>query len=287
MKTLRIESLYLSITLILFSIIIFSNSLFGQASQYPAGSIFCVAGPTMIVNVTNPLTGKVWMDRNLGATQAATSSTDSSAYGDLYQWGRRADGHQCRNSGVTSVLSSTDQLAHGRFILASNSPYDWRRPQNGNLWQGVNGVNNPCPHGYRLPLISELEAENLSWSSNDAAGAFDSPLKLPLAGIRSFYTRVLTHVGREGQYWSSTVVGIKSDYLYIGSGIATTRSGYREDGVSVRCLKDASALKGSINTIDCGSSLFGQAVQYPAGSIFCTAGPTKIVNVTSPLTGKV
>jgi len=33
------------------------------------------------------------MDRNLGATQVATSSTDENSYGDLYQWGRRADGH--------------------------------------------------------------------------------------------------------------------------------------------------------------------------------------------------
>ncbi|SMN17648.1 hypothetical protein CRYPA_1272 [uncultured Candidatus Thioglobus sp.] len=29
----------------------------------------------------------MWLDRNLGATQVAASSTDSAAYGDLYQWG--------------------------------------------------------------------------------------------------------------------------------------------------------------------------------------------------------
>lgn len=42
---------------------------------------------TVIMEVTNPVTGKIWMDRNLGATRAATSSTDALAYGDLYQWG--------------------------------------------------------------------------------------------------------------------------------------------------------------------------------------------------------
>ena len=31
--------------------------------------------------------GTIWMDRNLGAIQVATSSTDADAYGDLYQWG--------------------------------------------------------------------------------------------------------------------------------------------------------------------------------------------------------
>jgi hypothetical protein len=29
--------------------------------------------------------GRIWMDRNLGATQVATSPTDEKAYGDLYQ----------------------------------------------------------------------------------------------------------------------------------------------------------------------------------------------------------
>ncbi|MCD4736862.1 MAG: hypothetical protein K8R53_12530, partial [Bacteroidales bacterium] len=38
--------------------------------------------------VVNDVTGKVWLDRNLGASQVATSSTDTNAYGDLYQWGR-------------------------------------------------------------------------------------------------------------------------------------------------------------------------------------------------------
>ena len=55
---------------------------------YPTGSVFCASGATTIVDVTNPTTGAIWMDRNLGATQAATSSTDVDAYGDLYQWGR-------------------------------------------------------------------------------------------------------------------------------------------------------------------------------------------------------
>ncbi|NDB36338.1 MAG: hypothetical protein EB023_13595, partial [Flavobacteriia bacterium] len=132
--------------------------------QYPANSLFCAAGATAIVDVLNPTTGVTWMDRNLGATQVATSSTDQNAYGDLYQWGRRTDGHQCRTSPTTGTLSSVDQPAHGSFILAPNAPYDWRSPQNANLWQGVNGVNNPCPSGYRLPTETELNNERLSWS---------------------------------------------------------------------------------------------------------------------------
>jgi hypothetical protein len=126
--------------------------------------------------------GKCWLDRNLGATRVAQSTTDAEAYGHLYQWGRGTDGHQIRTSGTTSTLSGSNTPGHGNFILAPNSPYDWRSPQNDNLWQGVNGINNPCPAGYRLPTEAEWNAERQSWSSNNAAGAFASPLKLPVAG---------------------------------------------------------------------------------------------------------
>lgn len=144
------------------------------SGQYPANSVFCANGPTAIVDVTNPTTGKTWMDRNLGASQVATSSTDQNAYGDLYQWGRRADGHQCRTSPTTATLSSVDQPAHGNFIVSPNQPHEWRSPQNVNLWQGVNGVNNPCPSGYRIPTETEINAERLSWSTNTSVGALVS-----------------------------------------------------------------------------------------------------------------
>jgi uncharacterized protein (TIGR02145 family) len=206
--------------------------------QYPAGSVFCASGPTAIVDVTNPTTGRIWMDRNLGATQVATSSTDANSYGDLYQWGRRSDGHQCRTSATTTTLSSTDQPANASFILSPNSPWDWRSPQNDNLWQGVNGVNNPCPGGYRLPTEAELEAERLSWSSNNAQGAFASALKLPMAGFRDYSGGSLSSVGSGGYYWSSTVSGVSSQYLNFNSSGAYMNNFLRAFGSSVRCLKD-------------------------------------------------
>jgi uncharacterized protein (TIGR02145 family) len=205
---------------------------------YPPGTVHCTGTPTAVVDVTNPSTGKIWMDRNLGASQAATSSTDANSYGDLYQWGRRADGHQCRTSPTTATLSSTDQPVHGDFILAPITPYDWRSPQNVNLWQGVNGVNNPCPSGYRLPTETELNAERLSWSTMYSAGAFASPLRLPMAGYRSLSDGSLNSVGTGGNYWSSTVNGTFADYLYFGSNYAGVGGYSRADGHSVRCLKD-------------------------------------------------
>ncbi len=189
-------------------------------------------------DVYSPATGKIWMDRNLGATRVAQSSTDSQAYGHLYQWGRAADGHQVRTSGTTPTLSNSDTPGHGNFITTGSSPYDWRSTQNDDLWQGVNGTNNPCPAGYRLPTEAEWNAEIQSWSSNDAAGAFGSPLKLPVAGYRLGSNGSLVYVGSSGGYWSSTVDGTISRLLYFSSSNANMYSSNRAYGVSVRCLKD-------------------------------------------------
>jgi uncharacterized protein (TIGR02145 family) len=207
-------------------------------SYYSAGSVFCASGPTAIKEVTNPTTGKTWMDRNLGASRAATSSTDANSYGDLYQWGRKSDGHQCRNSSTTTTLSSTDQPVHANFILAPNTPYDWRSPQNTNLWQGINGLNNPCPSGYRLPTNNELESERLSWNQNNSAGTFASPLKFPVAGDRYNSNGSLNGVGTYGSYWSSTVSVPYSYHLYFNSGDAIMYSSNRAFGLSVRCIKN-------------------------------------------------
>jgi hypothetical protein len=181
------------------------------------------------------------MDRNLGASQVATSSTDQNAYGDLYQWGRRADGHQCRTSPTTATLSSVDQPAHGNFILAPNVPGDWRSPQNANLWQGVNGVNNPCPGGYRIPTSIELDNERLSWSQNNSVGAFASPLKWTLAGLRLFIDGSLNnYVGTNGFYWSDAVGlnVLNSRRLSFLSNNAGVGDASRANGMSVRCIKN-------------------------------------------------
>jgi uncharacterized protein (TIGR02145 family) len=197
---------------------------------------------TAVVNVTNPVTGVVWMDRNLGASRAATSSTDAESYGDLYQWGRAADGHQKRTSPTTSTLSSTDTPGHGSFILALDSPFNWRSPQNINLWQGVDGINNPCPVGYRLPTFAEWNSELASWSTNNATGAIESPLKLPLAGSRAHWNGQLNSVGSLGYYLSSSISGgdafsfTYASYLYFGSSFVFMASSNLADGLSVRCL---------------------------------------------------
>lgn len=184
--------------------------------------------------------GQIWMGRNLGASRVALSSTDIVAYGDLYQWGRLTDGHEKRTSPITSTNSTTDVPGHGSFITEPDSPRDWRTPQNDDLWQGVSGNNNPCPSGFRLPTGAELDAERLSWSSQDYAGAFASPLKLVKAGVRYTYDGKLAHEGSLSHYWSSTVSTVdgRSRYLYFSAANASVSYFPRGFGFSVRCLKD-------------------------------------------------
>lgn len=190
--------------------------------------------------VQNPTTTKIWLDRNLGATQVATAYNDELAYGDLFQWGRGDDGHQLRTSGTTGVLSDTDTPGHSSFILSASDPYDWRSSQNVNLWQGVNGTNNPCPIGFRVPTITELNSEKTSWVSADSAGAFASPLKLTVTGYRYSPNGALNEVGSTGGYWSSNVLNndVLSSYLHFTVDNALANNYYRAYGYPVRCIKD-------------------------------------------------
>ena len=218
-----------------------------EITTYECFTPGCGTGTT-IVDVTNPTTGKTWMDRNLGASRQATSSTDYLAYGALFQWGRAADGHECitwtsstngtPQSSTTSTLATSNTPGHSDFITNNASPYDWRNSQNNNLWQGVSGTNNPCPSGYRLPTEAEWNAERTSWSSNTSAGAYASPLKLPVAGGRSCSSGSLFNVGSHGHYSSSTIDGTNSRFLIFNSSTAVMLSYFRADGYSVRCIKD-------------------------------------------------
>lgn len=202
-----------------------------------------------LVPVVTSATGEVWMDRNLGASQVATSVTDHLAYGSLYQWGRAADGHELINrtsstvgtpvNGTTATLSNSDTAPNDLFILSSGNVADWRSPQNNNLWQGVNGTNNPCPAGFRIPTETELNNERLTFTPQNASGAFASPLKLTFGGYRGITSGLVQGSGTRGLYWSSTPSSLYSKYLNFTSSAATINDNAgRANAMSVRCIKD-------------------------------------------------
>ncbi len=182
--------------------------------------------------------GRVWMDRNLGASKVAESQNDHGGYGWLYQWGRLTDGHEIRFSPTTTTLSRGDVPGHGDFIKTSSSPFNWRSSRNDNLWQGVPGVNTPCPAGFRLPTETEWQTERASWVSSDLAGAFASPLKLVAAGNRRYSDGLVYAVGASGSYWSSTVSSVYARSLNFNINDAFMGTYSRAQGFSVRCIKD-------------------------------------------------
>lgn len=194
-------------------------------------------------------TGRIWLDRNLGATRVATSVTDAAGYGDYYQWGRPEDGHQAQyrinnnSSGFTNTKSSTSVPTNSLWIVPTDNSNDWLSTPDNTLWAGANPATNPCPVGFRIPTESEWEAERITWSSNKAAGAFASPLKLTVPGMLTGFGSsgaTYTAKGSFGQYLTQSAntnggaryFGIETNNAWFDQNY------YKWHGMSVRCIKN-------------------------------------------------
>ncbi len=223
-------------------------TLLGECATGCGELTFMYNGSEVTYGTVTGANDSCWLDRNLGAAQVATSSSDAKAYGDLFQWGRAADDHQLVNrfdgdgkttSVTTEVQSNSNQPVDGKFIIGSD---DWRDPSNPILWQDVEGtiINNPCPSGYRLPTDKEWDAEIATWDTENAVGAFESQLKLPAAGRRDRNHGSFETVGFNGFYWSSTVSSFSnmSRRMRFFSTSAITAHYDRAEGHSVRCMKE-------------------------------------------------
>ena len=227
----------------------------GTASQsFSCGTstvTFTYKGASVTYGTVQGANSKCWLDRNLGAQRAANSKTDHLAYGDLFQWGRGDDGHQSvswanSQSGTgtvtTTTLSTTDNPGNANFITGSGNAYDWRTSPNDNLWQGVNGTNNVCPSGWRLPTEAELQTEIDTWTTGTSSDdkAFNSVFKLPQAGNRaSNSTSTEVMAGTDAYLWTSDVPENVASALWIHPDHSIMFiSQHRAYGYSVRCIKN-------------------------------------------------
>ncbi len=197
---------------------------------------FTYKGSQVTYGTVESKTGKCWLDRNLGASQVATAVNDDKSYGDYFQWGRGDDGHQDKSSGVTTTLSTTDVPGHSDLINTNTG--NWRSPRNDALWQGSNGINNPCPPGFHVPTKDEWDDEVSSWNiPPNLDNAFGSALKLPAAGYRRG-AGTLGVVGTAGRYWGSTTTGADVYTLTYDKNGTSIGKNSRSNGFSVRCIKD-------------------------------------------------
>jgi hypothetical protein len=208
---------------------------------------FTYNGAEVIYEIlTSATTGRKWLDRNLGAPNAPNAYNDYANYGDVFQWGRGADGHQLVNrgeagttsvNGTTTTLSTSDTPGNSHYIISSGGTGDWRDPQNNNLWQGVSGINNPCPSGWRLPTREEWLAENLGLLPD----AY-TKLKITAGGYREGTNGSFANTTDRGQYWTMSLPATNTARMFrfrndLGeAGLASIA--VRSQGMSCRCIKD-------------------------------------------------
>ncbi len=216
---------------------------------------FNYKGQPVIYTTVRGTDGKIWLQQNLGSSQVAAAQADADSYGDLFQWGRWDDGHQARNSSTTTVPSANNPIGLNgitSFILGSG-PSWWSANATSDQWTAANSSSiavekgaDPCKaigQGWKLPTQAEWAAAVASEGISNPATAYNSKLKLPVAGNRSFLDGSFSYMGQRGYYWSSDIASSGGKYLYIGSSSANAGSGgQRAQGQSVRCIKDVSGL---------------------------------------------
>lgn len=210
-----------------------------SAASYSCGEVsFTYNNTPVTYGAIKGKYGRCWLNRNLGAERVPEEIYDNQANGDLFQWGRSADGHQLRTSGTTDVLSLTSTPVTNSFIVTNVTPFDWMNTPNNNLWSATNGVNNPCPTGWRLPTQTEFTEEMTTWSAATPTGAFESSLHLHMGGVRSYLGGGVVNVGSQGAYWTSDVSSPYAKLLTVEAPTTQIANAYRSMGASVRCIKD-------------------------------------------------
>jgi hypothetical protein len=200
--------------------------------------------------ITSPTTGKIWLDRNLGATQVCNATLESyvdvesyknaelGCFGYYYQWGRGNDGHQYYQSNTTTIQQSSLTNTNNKFVYdIEPAKYgDWLEDAplatRAERWRKTNGTSI-CPSGFRVPYKGELDAEFA-----DPAAAVED-LKFPISGLRHFQTANYSGVGYYGALWTSEI----SEYEHYPRYVSFSSTGYTPDrgdasgGRPVRCIK--------------------------------------------------
>jgi len=208
--------------------------------------------------------GRIWLQQNLGSefskldnpnfNPESTNTNDINILGEYFQWGRPADGHQemlwDKNSLIgihTNVtinpVQSGVQQDHGYFVRVSPAETNWTVDPNASThtwWEGVDAVNNPCPIGYRIPTITELDRWTKTARATDPSHAEYSLLAIPVSGKTDKDTAFISLLGVNTYIWSSTRSNASHPLVlrYVYGVLSTSDYEYPAYGLNVRCIKD-------------------------------------------------
>ncbi len=181
-------------------------------------------------------TNRVWLDRNLGASIVCTEINDANCFGDYYQWGRYADGHEKQDSLTVNTLATTITPEHDNFIInnSNDTSLDWTTTDNDGSIRKLNW--NPCPSSFRVPTYDEIKDEMIL-NRDDAL----NKLKVPAAGSRSANDGTSKDFDIT-TFWSSNVrIWGSSTTAVVASYTDATIYMYVENfasGHPVRCIQD-------------------------------------------------
>lgn len=205
---------------------------------------------------------KAQKETNSPVFTAPTRDNSSVAYGDLYQWGRSADGHQKRNSAAVSGSVANYTGTANTFIIPTVSG-NWSTLQYSDFgWRPAKNEYDPCPVNWRVPSRTEWGdvfkggmssaaptagiVNTWAWHDGGTKGYEIKPdgvtttLFLPTAGHRSASNGELINVGTLGYYWTANFNYHYAHYLLLTNTVVSpaNTTGSRANGFSVRCVSE-------------------------------------------------
>jgi uncharacterized protein (TIGR02145 family) len=215
-----------------------------------------------------------FMCHNLGADETKTMAEqmsyepeniyDPTVYGDLYQWGRKKDGHEKRDSQTTTTLATNVDATEpadvtGKFIIGDpNINWNWYTGEiSGTLWKiNEKGPHDPCPTGWRISTEYELRdivsgyenafaipgnyANRWEWYGKGLVAKTNNipTLLLPASGRKGWSAGTLIEAGERGRYWAMRNHGDSHLRVYISfvnTNVTTYAAEQPANGYSVRC----------------------------------------------------
>lgn len=210
------------------------------------------------------ISGAVMMDRNLGALDISAGNVKS--YGMFYQWGRKDP----FPSAIDDWNFATTYPADSKFYLDSydSMDYTYQNPttviSNGtwnsanDLWKPNKTINDPCPHGWRVPdgwEIWDSSIFSFDYQTGTTVNMSDYTVNLPAGGYTDGSYSIHWHKWGGYYYTCKSESDVFAEALKAGDGNFTDASVNKKCEMHIRCMKDTGINVG-------GNEGYGESEDY-------------------------